>query len=132
MKDYTALRSLVESYLAANFTEVPIIFENCKIAADLKEFVMVEDQVVSTSPIAIGFPGHISQSSLAFSICTEIGVGTQRSKHLATTIVEILEAFEVEGVDFDEPTLMSEAYSSDATYFIQILQFPYTTSIGGV
>ena len=93
MIDYTEPRRALEMYIAANFSAVPVIFENVAPdpSVDLSSgFIDFTD--LGGSNVKMDISGDESQvkGNIVIRIYTPLGSGTQQGRQIASTLDTLL------------------------------------------
>ena len=129
MIDFVFTRDLIETYLETNFNTVPIQFENKRIE-DAIEYIAVEDSNNDTESLGSGINAYRIDGFLTIKIYTELGIGTNRSKTIASELVTLLNQKELETFMFQVPILNSFGQVKNADHYQQNLTIPYTYVYG--
>ena len=117
-------------HLDANFSTVPIVFENVGVPKGVVEFISLRDSATDSDSMEIGGSVIRKGGVLFVDIFTEQGQGTQRSRVLADELAVLLENQQVGDVTLNEAELHTVGKLADANYFQQVLQIPYSIMYG--
>lgn len=130
MIDYTSVRRSIETYLATNFTAVPIQYENTHIG-EVKEFIALFDQESMSDQSEMGSDVVIVHGGLIIQIFTPLGEGSQRGRELASLLSNMINTLETDVLRFETAVLASIGQVEDADYYQQNLTIPYTYAYAG-
>jgi len=119
MIDYTRIRSSIESYLKTNYTETLIEYQNVPLSNnDVREYIKIEDEDIDTDLYHTGI--------LIIRIFTSVGIGTDRSKQIASILSSLIGMNEVDGIVFKQGILRNIPQdNTNSVYFVQELSFEY-------
>jgi hypothetical protein len=133
MIDYTTIRQDVESYLAGNFTECPIIFENLPMPKnDPDEFIEVFDEIDSTALTSIGASTQLIEGTIVIHIYTQKNTGTQRNREIAVVLSDLLAGKIIGSIQFQEAEYVSVVQDTLSVYFQRNLHIKYVVDYGGI
>jgi len=133
MIDYTTIRADVESFLAENFTECPIIFENLPMPEnDPTEFIEVYDDIDYTTLTSMGSDAQMIDGTIIIQINTPRNTGTQRNREIAVTLSGLLAGKEVGSTQFQQAEYISVVQDTLSVYFQRNLHIGYVVDYGGI
>ncbi len=121
--DFTTLRQVTESYIDANFSTVPVRFENVGTLETVKEFISLRDQTSQSEVGALGETASIVSGLLIIDIFTERTIGTQRSRLIASELATLLSNQTISFINYEVAELRT--VGEIERYFQQVLQIPY-------
>ncbi len=127
--DFTSVRTVTETYLDVNFTTVPTKFENVGLLEDAPEFIALRDKSGQAETLALGEIQSLTQGVMLIDIYTARGLGTQRSRTIATELAALLSNQTVSFISFAGAEL--HTVGEIEGYFQQVLQIPYQYVYGG-
>ena len=125
MIDYTVVRRLFEQYIATNFTEVPVQYENTRLHTE-SEFIAVFDQEADAEQMGMNETSFLIRGLIIIQIFTALGSGTQRSREIATKLSSLLNNASIGALSFEVSSLTSVGQVDDADYYQQNLTVPYS------
>jgi disulfide oxidoreductase YuzD len=118
MKDYTKVREIIEKYITENYSETIIEYQNVPlINDDPAEYISIYDEQIENDNYYTGL--------LIIRIYTKIGIGTQRSKEIATALSTLIEKKEIEGIIFEDGCLRNVPETANDNYYQQDLSFTF-------
>jgi hypothetical protein len=118
MKDYTNIREIIETYLSETYDMSVIKYQNVRLDIDNpKEYISIEDEEIEDTEYHRGV--------LIITIYTELFIGTNRSREIATFLSSLIEGKEINGIVFEEGVLRNIGEDMENNYFVQQLFFDY-------
>ncbi|RLI52832.1 MAG: hypothetical protein DRP09_17140 [Candidatus Thorarchaeota archaeon] len=127
--DFTSIRQTIETYLGDNFTTVPIKYENVGAFEDVEEYIALRDKATFATSMGMAETQQHTGGVVLIDIFTARGIGTQRSRTIATEIANLIANQVVDVMNFGEASLHTGIELEG--YFQQVLQVPYSVIIGG-
>ncbi len=131
MIDYTTVRETVEVYLNANFSTLPIRFENTLLEANNSGYVDIIDTDItsSTMDMSVG-ETKLVEGLLSINIFTQAGSGTELAREAASSLVGLLDDMNV-SIEFKSATFMSIGLVEPEKHLYQHnLSVPYSYIYG--
>ena len=129
MIDYTTIRSVTEKYIDDNFSTVPVVFENVKTDNSDVEHIETVDHQTDSQPLEIGSTTLLITGILVIQIFTDVGIGTNRAKVIATELEDLLVG-STSGITFMEPELVSVGEVKGKHLYQHNLSISYTCVYG--
>lgn len=130
MIDLTQARSIIESEIADNFTECPVVFENLRVPDGVDEFVAVFDEPIDEDPDGKDPSGKYN--ALLFSgvvhlkIHTQRGIGTARSREIAVILDNMLSGRSIgEEKEIKIKTSLYQSLGQTERNYTAVLHVPY-------
>jgi hypothetical protein len=132
MIDYTEIRRDLEFFLQASFTECVIKFENVQLTViDPVEFIAVHDNTGESVKTQLGSPTQRTDGFVIIQIFTELYIGTERSKELATILSNMLVNQVIGDATYGDSELVTVGEIPESVYFQQNLRINYVFGAGG-
>jgi hypothetical protein len=129
MIDFTEIRRAIEEILRDEFTLTPIEYENVPLDdPDVEEYISMYCFLDTSKIVSPGVA--LSSGSVLIQINTPLGIGTERSKVIATELSSILSNRRIGPVETLEAELHSFPMEHTDVYFKQNLLIPYTYGMG--
>lgn len=131
MIDYTEIRRATESHIAENFDTVPVKYENVDVPSHASEYIALRDQASFSDSLEMGATAanHLS-GVMMVDIFTLRGLGTQKSRELATELDVLLSNQQIEFISFQGAALHTVGDVDGTEYFQQVLQIEYSLIYG--
>lgn len=123
MIDYTSFRAAIETYIAGNFTIVPVVYENT--IPPPGERIMISEMDSSSEPFEMGSNVRIVNGNMIIDIDTIYGTGTKQAKTIASRLAAILVTDGILGVSFGEPEFSSVGKLEGADLYRHNFVIPY-------
>ena len=130
MNDYTKFREYIEGFLSANFSTVPIVYENAHLEYMYEEHIELTDQGVESNlqlEMGLSSPSLI-EGILIVQIFTTANTGTVKARAIATELTTLLtQTFASDSVHFENPILTAVGLVNveDVNLYQHNLSFPY-------
>ncbi len=129
MIDYMEIREIIEVFLADNFTESGVQYEN-RAAPETDDYVAVFDRQSFSESAGMGEDAIHSGGLLIFQIFTQLGIGTKRGREIADSLSTLFNSNDIGGLSFDVPNL--QPAEPNEHYYQMNLVIPYTTVLAQI
>lgn len=130
MNDYTVVRQVIEGHIAANFTTLPIVYENVGLTDTTAEHIKIIDEgEIVVTPVAMGSDVKMAESEVVIGIFTALGTGTLKARQIASEL-DALFNDDIAGISFKERAFKTVGEREDSPFYEHNLIVPYVNFYG--
>lgn len=124
MIDLTQQRQVFETYIDANFSLVPTVFENTKHQAEDGPHIAIEDSMISSTRLEMQSSKSLVVGEFTIEIYTNTGEGTKLAREIASELIQLVEDYSG-SLMFSEPVFLSVGKVEGAKLYQHSLNVPY-------